>query len=370
MNKVTYIISDINKSVFFEHTATLLKEKNTSISFVLINSKGSALDIFLIENNFEVNYLNVKNIKNSFSAIRKCASILKQNKTKILHCHLGTANWVGLWAGKIAGIKKRIFTRHAGEPLFYSKKEKLIDNIQNWLSTDIVSISKNITGVLKKQGVKEQKIHLIHHGFDLDRFTKPNLTEVERLKNKYNPSKQFPVIGVIARWMEWKGIQYTIKSFQLLLIEYPNAKLLLFNYSENGDYSNKLNMLLENLPENSYEKIKFEDNIYDLYQLFDVYVHVPINLTCEAFGQTYVEALAAGIPSIFTLSGIAPEFIRDNQNALVVPFENADAIHLALLKLIENKKLAFCITENGKSDVQKHFGLDKMVNKLEFLYLN
>ena len=45
MNKIktTYILSDINKAVFFEHTALLMRARGVEISWILINSKDSQL---------------------------------------------------------------------------------------------------------------------------------------------------------------------------------------------------------------------------------------------------------------------------------------------------------------------------------------
>ena len=59
-------------------------------------------------------------------------------------------------------------------------------------------------------------------------------------------------------------------------------------------------------------------------------MHVPIDSMSEAFGQTYIEALASRVPSIFTLSGIACEFAKDRVNCLVVPYKDSDSIQLAL----------------------------------------
>lgn len=364
---ITYIISDIKKSVFFEHTALLLRNNGIEINFILINSQNTTFESFLKSNNFQIEHIQVSSISKSFKEVIRCRKILKKFKTTTIHCHLGTANWVGLWAGKLAGIKKRIFTRHAGEPLFYSKKEKIIDKIQNFLASDIVSISQNISEILTEQGVSEKKIHLIHHGFDLDRFSVPNTDEVIRIKKRYNPQGNFPLVGVIARWMEWKGIQFTVLAFQKLLIDYPNAKLCLFNCSETADYSKGINKLLESLPQNSYKKIEFEENVYDLYQLFDVYVHVPINPSAEAFGQTYVEALASGIPSIFTLSGIAREFVTE-KNAIIVPFKNEISIFEAIKEILNDQPDTEKKIKQGKSDVFEKFGLDTYIKKLIILY--
>ena len=135
---LSYIISDTKKAVFFEHTSLLLRDKGIETDFILINCRNTSLSAFLEEHGFRVEHLDVKRVLFSFSAIFKCRAILKRNRTKIVHCHLGTANWVGLWAAKLAGIKQRVFTRHAGEPLNIGLKERSIDRIQNRLATDIV----------------------------------------------------------------------------------------------------------------------------------------------------------------------------------------------------------------------------------------
>ncbi|MFN5417921.1 MAG: glycosyltransferase family 4 protein [Flavobacteriia bacterium] len=364
----TYIISDVKKAVFFEHTALLLRQRGVELNFILINSKNTSLDFFLLKNNFEVNYIQVKSLTKSFIPILALSKILAKRKTKIIHCHLGNANWVGLWAGFLSGVKQRIFTRHAGEPLNYNLKEKIIDQIQNRLSTDIVSISLNITDILKSQGVPESKIKLIHHGFDIDRFQNVDEEEVDRIRAQYNPLNCYPVVGVIARWMEWKGIQYIIPAFEKLLKDFPNAKLMLFNASDNGDYSSDLNEMLHKLPKDKYQKVSFEENIYDLYQLFDLYVHVPVNPQCEAFGQTYIEALAAGIPSIFTLSGIAREFITD-KNAIIVPFRDQSSIFEAMKFTLYHKEITKTKVIQGKQDVSVNFVLEKYIEKLMQLYI-
>ena len=104
-----------------------------------------------------------------------------------------------------------------------------------------------------------------------------------------------------------------------------------------------------------------------MYQLFDVFIHVPIDKEVEAFGQIYVEALAAGIPSIFTLSGVASEFIKHEHNALVVEYENENDIYNALIRLIQNQSIREKLITNGKI-ASERFNLNKMISKLEELY--
>lgn len=365
--KLCYIISDIDKSVNLELTAIKLRDSGITPIFILINCKG--IVNFLESNGFTCFSLQAGNILSSKPQIKAVAEILKNQRITCVHCHLGLANWIGLHAAKRAGVKHRIFTRHSGKPLHFHWKEWIIDRIQNRLASKIVSISPAITSFLRSQHVPAKKIVNIPHGFDLNRFINFNSSEVERIRNSYNQHNQQPIIGVIARWMEWKGIQYIIPAFERILVQHPNAKLVLFG-GETGDYANEISNMLNKLPPNSWQSVRFEYEVFDLYQLFDVYVHVPVNANCEAFGQTYIEALAAGIPSVFTSSGIAQSFIRDKQEALVVPFQDSDAIYSAVAEILNNKVLQTNLSENGRKRVSELFSFDRYNSDLIQLYSN
>ena len=108
---------------------------------------------------------------------------------------------------------------------------------------------------------------------------------------------------------------------------------------------------------------------FKLYSIFNIFVHVPINKQCEAFGQVYVEALASKVPSIFTLSGIASEIIKHKVNAYVCEFKNSQEIFDGMLFYIKNKELKLAIAKRGQEDVKKMFSIEKMINKLEKIYL-
>ncbi len=366
--KICIIISDIDKAVYFEQTALALRNEGTDVSYILINCPHKNLHLFLKENDFPVFTLEAPSLMKSRKAIWECKTILKQLNPDLVHCHLAHANWIGLWAAKFARVKTRIYTRHSGKPLNLGWKERIIDKIQNRLATKIVSISRNIDDLLKSQGVPNDKRVLIHHGFDLNKFSNPNPTEVERLNQQYNPNKQQPVFGIIARWMEWKGIQYSISAFKELLKHYPDALLCLFGASDNADYSAEIKKMLHQIPEKNVCVVSFESNVFDLYQLFDSYIHVPVNPNCEAFGQTYVEALAAGIPSVFTLSGIAQEFIVPEENALIVPFKDSKAIYEAMLRLMNDSLLREKLAAKGLQSVSQIFSFDEYIRNLQKLY--
>ncbi|HNL82504.1 MAG TPA: glycosyltransferase, partial [Chitinophagaceae bacterium] len=133
------------------------------------------------------------------------------------------------------------------------------------------------------------------------------------------------------------------------------------------DYKNEIHQLLNELPKDAYTEILFEQDNAALFKCFDVFVHAPIDTESEAFGQIYIEALLVGIPSVFTLSGIANEIIRDKENALVVPHQNSEAIYEAMKLLLKDEQLCSKIKQTGLQTAQQ-FSIENKINALENLY--
>jgi glycosyltransferase involved in cell wall biosynthesis len=368
--RITYILSNIDKALAFEWIAEKLDRQKFELNFILLSEKQGEIERFLKGRNIPVESIAYAGKGNIISTVFRIRKLLRRNKTKIVHTHLFNANLTGLLAARMAGVPRRIYTRHHSSyhHVYYPHAVKY-DRFVNFLATDIVAVSENVKNILvDKEHVPGDKVRLIHHGFAIEDFINVPSEQIEKVSNKYNPGKQFPVVGVISRYLKLKGLQYIIPAFSKLLNDYPDALLILGN--ANGNYKAEIKHLLKSIPERNYIEIGFENNIFALFKLFDVFVHTPVNNHCEAFGQTYVEALASGVPSVFTLSGIANEFIKDRYNALVIAYENPDAVYNALRELLSNKELSNKLVENGRKDVQELFPLSKMIRELEALYSN
>jgi glycosyltransferase involved in cell wall biosynthesis len=366
--KVVYILSALNKSSAFEWISESLDRYNFNLHYLLLNPGPSELENYLRGKNIPVSRITCRHKGDWPLAWWKLYRLLKKLNPDIVHCHLQTASILGLSAAQQAGIPKRIYTRHHSSlHHVFHPKGIFWDRFCNKRATHIVAIS----GVVKKillewEKVPEEKIVLIPHGFKLEEFRNVEPERIRAVRLKYGLNENHKVIGVISRLTAWKGVQYIIPAFQSVLKKYPDAVLLLLNAK--GDYKKEIEKLLQQLPAENYRVIEFEKDIPAVYKTFDVFVHVPVDEHSEAFGQTYVEALAAGVPSVFTLSGIAPDFIVHEKNALVVPFRNADAIALAMDRILSEPELTERLSEQGWKSIQEKFELNTMIRRLGDLY--
>ena len=364
--KVFYIVSSVDRAIAFEWISKYLDSKRFDLSFVLINCPNSALEKFLLEQKIPCySYAFQSKPAMLFTLIRLVALLFKK-QPDIVHTHLKDASFLGLTAAKLAGIRQRIITRHHStyHHKYFPKAVKW-DLWSNSMATKLVAISKVVEKVLNTEGVSDKKIELIHHGFELKQFSEVEENRVNAMASKYGVRKNAPVIGVIARYIEWKGIEFTLRAFIELRKSYPDAQIVLAN--AHGPYQSQLQPYLEQIPPANRVEIKFESDLFALYRLFDVFVHCPVDADVEAFGQIYVEALAAGVPSIFSLSGVAHEFIEDEENALVVAYKDSQAIESAMKRLLTDQSLVEKLRQSGKQAVQS-FSVEQFVANLEDLY--
>lgn len=368
--RVDYVLWNINKSLAFEWIARDLDRQRFDLSFVLLNTQDSPLEQHLRGLGIPVQRIYYRGKKDMPRVLVQLLWRWVRRRPRVVHAHLFEAGLVAMAAAWLLCIRHRVFTRH--NVSFHHKYQPQAvkwDKVINRLATRLCAISENARTVLVQwEGADPRKVVLLHHGFELESFLPQNVPadRLERVRQLYNPQGRGPVVGVIGRYFHLKGIHHIIPAFARLLERHPGALLILAGAY--GTYEQELRAQLATLPQGSYCEIRFEQDLQALYQLFDLYVHVPVDAEAEGFGQTYVEALAAGVPSVFTLSGVAAEFIRHEKNALVVPFDQTEPIYEALERLMADPHLAARLVERGREDVFRMFPLKKMIDSLEALY--
>lgn len=366
--KVVYVISRIDYALAFDWVDKYLDKNKFDLHFIFLNPTTPKLHSDLISRGTKSFFIKFNSKVDYLKVAFKLMKLFFKLKPDVVHVHLIDACLTALPVAFLMGIRKRIYTRHHSTYHFdYFPHAVKYDKLINFLSTNIIAISKNVENVmLNKEHVNATKVQIIYHGFELNKFIDRDETNISFLKSKYNSSGRFPVVGVISRFTEWKGVQYIIPAFQKIKNHFPNALLILANAQ--GDMKAEIYDQLNAIDNDSFVTIKFEKELYSLYKLFNVFVHVPIDEHSEAFGQTYVESLAAGIPSVFTMSGIAKEFIEDKKNALVVDFKSTEAIYNSIYKILSDNELKDLLIHNGRNSVLSKFGVNKMIISLEVLY--
>ncbi len=366
--KIVYVVSTVDFSYGMKWMGEFLPADKYDITFIFLYQKKPMLVDIFHKLGIKTIYFNYNSKYDLIKVAYRIYKLLRRIKPQIVHAHLFEASLASLVPAYVCGVPARIYTRHHSS-IHHDNFPNAVkyDRLVNRLAHKIVAISDNVKSILiNKENVPANKVVLIHHGFNFTEII-GNYDKSDVVLNKYHLENTFPIIGVISRFTHFKGIQDIIPAFKILLSEYPDAVLVLANAV--GDYKNEIMEMLKILPESNTRIIEFETNVFDLYRCFDVFVHVPIDATVEAFGQIYIEAMALKVPVVCTPSGVGYEYIENGKNAVVVPFGDSVAIENGILKILKDKDFANRITEEGYKNVFELFEIKGMIKKLDELYM-
>jgi glycosyltransferase involved in cell wall biosynthesis len=361
-------ISNVRHADEFEWLARSAREDNFPLVFILFNAKGSPLERALHSQG-----LKCSSFPLPFKAAIPAYIFLFWVRILIarpafVHCHLLEASLIGITASWLAGVKKRIHTRHHSDlHHVYHPHAVRYDRFINRLSTHIVSVSTVVSDILvSREQVDTGKIVSVPHGIPANEYQQPEPVKIDAMGEKYGLTHAYPVVGVVSRFTEWKGVQYIIPAFKKIMESHRSAKLVLANAK--GNYRDSILSLLSELPASSYVLVDFEEQMPALFKTFDVFVHVPVSRSSEAFGQVYLEAFRLGVPVVCTLSGVAVDLVRDGENALVVPYRDAGAIAEAMNKMLSEPGLKESLSARARSSADAYTFEEKYA-RLKKLYL-
>ena len=89
----------------------------------------------------------------------------------------------------------------------------------------------------------------------------------------------------------------------------------------------------------------------------------------EGISNSMLEALAMGVPTISTDCpvGGARMMIQNNENGILIPVGDEEALYKAMLKIAEDSEFAQKISNNA-INIKQEYSIDKIVKKWENLF--
>lgn len=386
--KVTCIFTHPTRWVPFELVAKYIDKSKFAIDYVILN-EGDPMIACLQDLHIPYTVTSYPDYSNTPEMVKFLYDHLLKNQTDVVHTHWFAGSLAGMQAAYYAKVPVRIFTREHPSIKYYSRhaasKHRLI-----WeCATNVIGVTNKSKEGMIEDGIPEHKITLIPTGFDVSEYENLETSRIEQLRAKYLGNHQGPVIGVAARYVRWKGVEYVIEAYKKVLDIYPNALLVLAgtgidrtNLEEKIRKARKEDIVapqyddilsisekLSQLPQQSYIEIPFESDLFALFKLFTVFVHAPTDSIQETFGQVYVDAMLSKVPSVITLAGSAADHTVHRENAWVVDYKNSDQISEGILALLSDTNLREKIINNAFLCAQQ-YDIKNHIQRLEQFYIS
>ena len=196
-----------------------------------------------------------------------------------------------------------------------------IDQLTNLLPTaGVVTLSKQAQRAQRRLWPR-RKVALVYPCFDAETFDPDRLPSPTEARRRLALPMAGPIVGMVARLQEWKGIHTLVRAMPQILEDCPEAHAVVVGGAHDLEpaYPARLRKLIarHNLEEHVH-LVGYQSNIPLWMQTMDVFVHAS---DAEPFGIVIIEALALGKPVIAGARGGPREILEDGTTGHLVPFE-------------------------------------------------
>ncbi len=232
-------------TVFIESLVEAFVEKGHTVYFLttceegILHSKmkafGAQIETIVLKGN-KLSY----HIKHWLYLIKFC----KKNKIDVVYSHLQFVNLVAVFAQYFINAKVFPCRHHANDVLLRGNKNALLmDKLINRFAKKIIVVSAAVKNhMIEHEGINEKKITVIPLGYNFELYDKPNIQEVNKIKEQMNCKFLLIVIGrmnlnkrhIVALEVLNKLVKENFDIKMLLLDEGPEKENLKTYISQNN----------------------------------------------------------------------------------------------------------------------------------------
>ncbi len=169
-----------------------------------------------------------------------------------------------------------------------------------------------------------------------------------------------------------KGIYELVKAVVILLNKGIELTLII-NGKDSLNYKTGQSVkkeLMELIPAGYNENFRFNGHVTrnELITQYKYSKAAVFPSFAEAFAFAPMEAMAVGIPTIYSLEGSGKELIVEKEDGLLVDPSSEQSIAQAIEYILHNPEKAIQIGENGRKKIELNFSRDKMAAKTIAFY--
>ncbi len=296
-------------------------------------------------------------------SIINLSRVIRKGSFDVIHTHGCEAGIGGRIAARMAGVGKVVHTMHSACLQSSGPGGILHRYIDSRLShwTDmIIAGSGQHRRLLIKSGVPTAKVSAIRPGVDLNNIYS-DITRSQARKMLTVPTGS-RVIGTISGIGKQDKLDDLVQASAMLSRIMPDLFLVIVG---EGEDSYRLRSLARGL--GISHRILFSNcyhNPHDVLSAFDLFIMASLS---DERQQTILEAMAAGLPVIAADIPGTNEIIVDGFTGYIVP-SNPKAIAEAAVRAFEYDRIR-TMGMAGRQRVESLFGLDRMAEQIERIYM-
>ncbi|MES3005144.1 MAG: glycosyltransferase family 4 protein [Patescibacteria group bacterium] len=282
----------------------------------------------------------------------------------------------GTGAGYIFNIF-RFFTRKRRIPIILTLQEGDSENHLTYRWFGLIALSWKlslrlthiVTGIstfliqrAKKNGFTGEAV-LVPNGVDLEVFTKQfTVEEKAEMALMLNKKADEVFLVTTGRLTHKNAVDDVVRALTHL------PKRVVFMVIGKGEEGHKLQALAKELGVS--DRVRFlgfldYKDIPRYFSVCDIFIRPSRS---EGFGNSFIEAMASGLPVVATPVGGIPDFIDDKETGIFCSPDNPQSVARAVNTLLNDKDLYIKLSNNGKRVASTKYGWDKITEGMKDVF--
>jgi glycosyltransferase involved in cell wall biosynthesis len=198
-----------------------------------------------------------------------------------------------------------------------------------------VAMSRRIREEMLEAGIPGERIAVIHHGVDTERFRPAEPRERDALRRSLGLPRGI-VVAFTGRLLRGKGLETLVEAFGALAAARPDVHLVLVGSGEGQALSVEEELRDDVRSRGLNARVVFagrQDAVEDHLRAADLFAFPSV---FEALGISLVEAAACGLPAVASRTGGIVDVVEDGRSGLLVTPGRASELASALSALVRD----------------------------------
>jgi len=221
--------------------------------------------------------------------------------------------------------------------------------------------STAIQHMLIGDGVPAERTTVVHDGVDLERVAATPGLDVHR--ELWLPTGA-PLVGNVAALVPHKGHKFLVQAAARVVRQVPDARFVIVGEGEL--HAALRRQIRTSQLERHVVLTGFRPDALSLQKGFDLFA---MSSVTEGMGSVLLDAMAIGQPIVATRAGGIPEVISDGRTGVLVPPRDADALAVAITRLLRNGAERARLGATAQEHVQRTFRVEQMVQRTHDAYV-
>ncbi|GAK53754.1 glycosyl transferase group 1 [Candidatus Moduliflexus flocculans] len=208
----------------------------------------------------------------------------------------------------------------------------------------VITPSRYLKSLVQGWGVPENRVQVIYNAVE---ELPPNLLSRQEIRQRFGFSEDDKFVITVGRLVKWKGIAQLIEvvasldeSVKLLILGDGPEKNMLTELATQRDVAGRI--IFGGKAERSFT--------LSAIRAADVFV---LNTGYEGFSHVLLEAMQVGTPIITTNVCGNPELVAHNQNGILIPVGDIEALHSALQRIFSQPSSCQALISGGRESIER-----------------